>query len=353
MYSSRQARHPRHARAGRDSIHTEGASRGKVSSLTNREEPPGARRQFIGTARFPDATDLSEYVVHLTSTANNLANIMVTGCIQAKTAHGLGRDVPQVRPLHLSVHLTESPVTELSRIAKRKGYYGIAFSQDFVKQASGQRVWYLDKDSEPLTCLLGILKIACDAGDWDAPIWRATPFIDQVVAGRYEFTHEREWRVSGARGLRFEWADVAFILTPQGTVMEVNDDPALSRPIGDHEGYGVYEWEDGSIPEIDSRMTELYEEFHRTFVSIEDAGLYYDAEDEDGFATPGYERFDTCDAIEHIFGDYPEVVRLALEDHLYRTAASQGWLLTAEIAEFEEEARLRYEEQRSRDQQGD
>ena len=56
-------------------------------------------RHLAGTPQFPDATDLSDYIVHLTSTAEKLANTLVTGCIGARAAHGLGRKVHPVRPL--------------------------------------------------------------------------------------------------------------------------------------------------------------------------------------------------------------------------------------------------------------
>lgn len=306
------------------------------------EDSESVAPRLFGTEKFPDARDLSEHVVHLTPTPENLANILVTGRIEARNPHGLGLYVSQVRPLHLSVCFTESPITELARIANGKGSYGIGFKHDFIKQKSGQRVWYLDQGSFPLAHINTMMGEARKTQSWDADIWKVTPFIDKVIPRRYDFTHEREWRVAGERGLRFEWADLAFILTPDGTYFEVNEEPALSRPVQDHEQIGLYEWLDGSLPEIDARMNKLEEAFHAAFVNMEEANLYYDREDPDGFSTPGYERFDTCDAVEHAFDDYPVEVRLALQDHLDLTSPSGRWIRTAEIEEFEQEANAEY-----------
>src|SRR4051812_13143308 len=69
-----------------------------------------SNRPAFGSARFPDARDLSEYLVHLTKSEEDLANILLTGHLEARNPFGLGRLVPQVRPIHLSACLTEAPL---------------------------------------------------------------------------------------------------------------------------------------------------------------------------------------------------------------------------------------------------
>jgi len=315
-----------------------------LSRMSQNNEPLEVPRHLLGTAQYPDATDLSEYIVHLTATAENLANILTTGCIEARRAHGIGRRYQGVRPLHLSVCLTESPIPQLARIADEKGTYGIAFKREFIQRRRGQRVWYLDQGSAPLKHVYDMINSAREKSDWEADVWHVTPFIDQVIPGLHEYTHEREWRVTGEQGLRFEWADIAFILTPDGKVIKVDERPALSVPVPDHEYSGLYEWSDGTLPEIDARMTLLEEEFGGIFINIEDADLPYDRESDDGFADLGFERFETWDAVEFAFDAYPVEVKLALQEHLDRASPSWTWLRSAELREAAEEAEEEHRE---------
>lgn len=299
---------------------------------------------LFGTATFPDATDLTDYIAHMTGSAESLASILVSGHLEARKPHGLGYGLYMVERLHLSVSLTENPSTELGRIAAKKGRYGIAFKREFIESAGGQRVWYLSEGSDPLLHLKELMNRAITAKNWDADIWHVTPFVDPLIVGKYEYAHEREIRIAGSSGLRFEWADIAFIVTPQGELLEVNEHPVLSTPVEDHEMAGVYEWWAASLPEIDARMNALDEEFRSAFIDIHLADQYYDREDPDGIADVGFQRYDTCDAIEHIFGEYPVEVRIALQEHLDRTTSGR-WFRTAEIDEVSEDAEQEHREE--------
>jgi hypothetical protein len=67
------------------------------------------------------------------------------------------------------------------------------------------------------------------AQDLNDLTWKLTPFIDNVMPGRYAFEWEREWRVPG--GLIFTLADIAFVITPGGDRHLFEQNPSLDAPL--------------------------------------------------------------------------------------------------------------------------
>jgi hypothetical protein len=290
-------------------------------------------RPAFGSAKFPDARDLSEYLVHLTKSEEDLANILLTGRLEARNPFGLGRHVPQVRSNHHSACLTEAPLPELTRVAKKKGSWGIAFRHDFIKQVGGHRVWYLDEGSLGHRQATATLESLKRSAEWAHPFWNLTPFIDRVIPGIYDFPHEREWRVPG--GFHFNWEDVAVLIIPSGEVMSFEFEPMLANII--HNGRDMsYEWWGGTLPGLNKRMEEMRDTFLERYVNPEDH-LFHGAEDEHGFGWGGYSAVQTEDGVNDLFGDILPSVRDILVNHL--NGVCPVWLSQAELDEDAEDYR--------------
>lgn len=165
----------------------------------------------------PSWRDMSEWVVHFTSTPGALAAILADREIRASGPFGWARSISQVRGAHMSACLSEIPLDHLGRLTERRGMWGIGFTKSFVAGAGGARVWYLEEGVGPGKELFDAVGGQLRAQDFNDPLWRLTPFIDPLADGHpftYRFDWEREWRVVG--GLSFEPDDVAFVVTPDG-----------------------------------------------------------------------------------------------------------------------------------------
>lgn len=276
---------------------------------------PDVPRQLLGTTRFPDAGDISSYLVHMTSSAQALALILAQGHIEARNPFGLAGKRPENAETHKAVCLTEAPASELGRIAARKSQFGLAFHRDFIVSKGGQRVWYVNYGTptwDAFTHELNRLRSIDDPSRFN----ELTPFVDMVRQDSYAFDWEREWRVLG--GLRFEWEEIAYLITPQGGLLEFVETPEIGSSFYNARDM-EYEWSGGTLTELDGAMEDLVQEFHRNF-STPESCLNYDAEEEDGFAWGHFTRWETDDAVESLFEDRPLQVRIALSDHLNDTS---------------------------------
>jgi hypothetical protein len=104
---------------------------------------------LLGTEQHRTARDLSDYLVHMTTSPQALASIITSGWIEARNRFGLGRGLDVVEKKHLSACFTEMPLSEVDRLRDRSKSWGIAFKREFFLSQGGQRVWYLDVNKSP------------------------------------------------------------------------------------------------------------------------------------------------------------------------------------------------------------
>src|SRR5690606_8484326 len=115
---------------------------GAMDAAGDESIPP----HLLGYRRDPKWRDMSDYLVHFTETPETLRQILLEGRVHAGGPHGWGRDIKEVRDGHLSACFSEIPLDQLDRLRRRHGPYGVGFCREFIRQAGGARVWYLDKD---------------------------------------------------------------------------------------------------------------------------------------------------------------------------------------------------------------
>jgi hypothetical protein len=182
-----------------------------------------------------DQPDLSNYVVHLTgrqgkrvmevpaaitkqSPEERLESILYSGVIRAFPAFGIGSfDV---------VCFTECAPAAVQQTIKEAVYapYGVAFTKQFVFELGGGPVLYIRGDLWQHRRLL-----PPDLRVFTAKYWPGVEDLqdgeeaDLDVLTSSQWTHEREWRLSGSGsppGLRFDWSEVAFLLLPDPETRE-------------------------------------------------------------------------------------------------------------------------------------
>ncbi|ANS31763.1 hypothetical protein R1CP_35785 (plasmid) [Rhodococcus opacus] len=284
-------------------------------------------QELIGTSQHPDARDLSEYLVHMTRTPDDLASILTQGRIEARTAFGIGRRYPQVEDRHRAVCLTEMPVSELDRMTARGRSFGIAFKRSLLRDRfSAQPVWYLDKDSAPHTALQEAMTTLGAAKNWTHSFWDVTPYVDAVEDGRNAWRWEREWRVQS--DIHFDLDEIALVIVlggkseDRGIFKEVD----LGSPIYDPDG-GFF-WTPGTVNTFGASMELLIDRFRGKYETPDDAALPYDKESAHGYH-PIVAIRETDEAIDSLYGDLPDQVRAALAEHLDRT--STLWCLTTDV----------------------
>lgn len=268
---------------------------------------------LLGTRQHRSARDLSDYLVHMTTSPAALASIITSGRIEARKPFGLGRTLNMVGDKHKAACFTEMPLSELDRLRERNKSWGIAFRREFVLKQGGQRVWYLDADKAPYRAVYGLKETAYDNRDWTNPVWELTPFIDEWNPEKnYTFDWEREWRVVG--GLRFDHEDVVLLIGLEGVAPLFHEEFSIGAPYYDARGE-TYQWDGHTIPEVGANMDAILEEFHAAYVTPDNAGIPYDSED--GYMWAGCAKaYETEDALEHLLPDAPWEVLKALADHL-------------------------------------
>ena len=283
------------------------------------------------TEQHRKSRDLSEYLVHMTTSPQALASIITSGRVEARNRFGIGRGLDMVANKHESTCFTEMPLSELGRLRDRGKSWGIAFKRDFVLQHGGQRVWYLDINNRPYQALLELKEAAYKNRDWSNPVWNITPFVDQRNPVSYAFEWEREWRVVG--DLRFDLEDVVLLIGLDGVEPLLHEKFSVGAPYYDAHDM-TYQWDGGTIPEVGANLEATLEEFHRAYLTPDDAMIPYESEDGYmwlGCATP----IETEDALEHLLPDVPWEVKATLAGHLNQISVE--WALREEVDSGDDE----------------
>lgn len=286
--------------------------------------------QFLGTQQHRQARDLSEYLVHMTKSPQDLASIVTSGSVEARKRFGIGRGLDMVATKHLSACFTEMPLSELRRLRERGKPWGVAFKREFVLKQGGQRVWYVDNDKTPYQALQALKETAFQRRDWENHIWDITPFIDERNPERHAFDWEREWRVVG--GLKFELEDVALVIGLDEVSPLLEEHITIGAPFYDVRA-DTYLWADDTIPGVGANMEAILDRFHSQFMTPDDAQLFQDPEsdEDDGYWWAGCAtRYETEDALAELLPDAPWGVIDALANHL--NPISIAWASREEVA---------------------
>ncbi len=172
--------------------------------------------KLVGTNN-PSWDDMSNHVVHFSKAEKNLTaydnmlSILAHGRIEARNRFGIARKKTNTPK---SVCFSEIPLHKLSRIAMKRGPYGIVFSKEFLVKKSAGPILYAYKSTKQRASASALMELA--AGDPDHPFWQLAPFIDApgtYGTGQYFFEWEREWRL--AKDLDFEPNDAFFLIIPE------------------------------------------------------------------------------------------------------------------------------------------
>lgn len=168
---------------------------------------------------------MSEHVAHFTkewagaSAFRNLMQILYRGKLSpGPSGFGSARNLAWLGDIRRAVCFSETPIPYLGRIAERRSQYGLGFTQKFVAERLGARVWYLDVGSAHEQVWMQIQAEREARMDPNDPFWGLATCVDRAGQHghrRYEFEWEREWRVVGQHGLEFHVEDVAFLFLPE------------------------------------------------------------------------------------------------------------------------------------------
>jgi hypothetical protein len=183
---------------------------------------------MLGYRGNPAWRDMSEYVVHFTrdvddrSASETLHVILEAGRLEpGPRPFGAARNLDALVASQRVVCFSEIPLDRLDRlVARRKSSYGVGFAQDWIIQAGGARVWYVDRGSEPYEAFQELFSQRLRK--WDDPFWALTPFVDfpgEYGDTSYRFEWEREWRVPGS--VEFAPENVAFLFGPEAAHHEM------------------------------------------------------------------------------------------------------------------------------------
>jgi Putative abortive phage resistance protein AbiGi, antitoxin len=167
---------------------------------------------------------MSEYVVHFTrdtedcSAQNTLYLILNSGQLEpGQRPFGAARKLDALVDSQRVVCFSEIPLDRLDRlVARRSSKYGVGFNQNWIIQAGGARVWYVDHDSQTYAAFQELFTQQLRPWNANDPFWKLTPFVDfpgDYGAASYRFEWEREWRVPGS--IEFSPEDVAFLFGPE------------------------------------------------------------------------------------------------------------------------------------------
>lgn len=265
---------------------------------------------LLGARKDPKWRDMSDYLVHFTSSAATLLSILYAQQVEARRPYGWARKDTRTRARHLSACFSEAPIDQLDRLVKRHGQFGIAFSREYVLSRGGQRVWYLQQEGlqeELFNAFSPLFRTDPDRRD---PLWELSPFIDRVMPD-YQFDWEREWRVVG--GLPFDLSDVQFLIIPVGSSQELFEHPAPG--VQTLPANALAFWSD-VVAALGDDEDRYIEEFLLSYVDPNDF-LPWD----DGEYVWLVEGYETEDAIDDLFtGRLPDELRAALANRLNQIA---------------------------------
>lgn len=167
-----------------------------------------------------DWHDISDYVVHFTRASDgktayeNIMSILSTCILSAANPFGIARRRAPDVSTQCAVCFSEIPLHLISRLAERRGSYGIGFSKQFLLDSGGGPIWYVESGSAAANAVNQLM--ISGIRSHDDPIWTVTPFIDSpgdYPNGAYRFEWEREWRHIG--DLHFIQTDPSFLIIPK------------------------------------------------------------------------------------------------------------------------------------------
>lgn len=176
----------------------------------------GSLKKLVGSWN-DEWLDMSPFVVHFTresdgrSPLDNVISILDNRRIEARTRFGSGKDYAASPKF---VCFSEIPLHLLSRLAKKRGCFGIGFTKEYLVSRDGGPILYAYKDTPHAKAVRHLVdKAAHEPHD---PIWKVAPFVDQPGEygnTKYFFEWEREWRHVG--NLAFNEKDAAFLIIPE------------------------------------------------------------------------------------------------------------------------------------------
>lgn len=164
-----------------------------------------------------DWLDMSPFVVHFAKASenrtayDNCIGILADRRIEARGRFGTGKSY---KASPRSTCFSEIPLHYLSRLAKKRGPYGIGFRKEFLVARNGGPIMYAYKDTSHAKALSDLVSMA--KSDPNDPIWKIAPFVDQpgeYGPKQYFYEWEREWRHVG--NFSFDENDAAFLIIPE------------------------------------------------------------------------------------------------------------------------------------------
>lgn len=287
--------------------------------------------EWQGTAQHGSSSDLSRWLVHLTRSEEDLISILKAAMIEARRPYGAGKSYSGLRDWHRSVCLTEIPLHELGRMTTKRPW-GIVFDKERLRaKFNAQPVWYLS-DPSPQWNALGVAMQEARSNLASA-IWMLTPFIERVRSRQSESPNdwrwEREWRVRG--NLEFDLDDVAMIVVDDEGAPAFFEEVSVGVPWVSP-GDSTVQWSGGFTQGWEDEVGGMLERFHEQFVTVNDAGMPWDNDDEAYF--PIVEILNTWDAMEETFGHLASELHEAIEQGLSDT--SMFWCRTYDLAHVHE-----------------
>jgi Putative abortive phage resistance protein AbiGi, antitoxin len=185
---------------------------------------------MLGYRGNPAWRDMSEYVVHFTrdtydlSAPDTLYVILNSGRLEpGQRPFGAARKLDALVDSQRVVCFSEIPLDRLDRLVERRSSkYGVGFNQNWIVQAGGARVWYVDRDSQAYAAFQELFTQRLHPWNGNDPLWKLTPFVDfpgDYGATSYRFEWEREWRVPSH--IEFSPEDVAFLFGPEEAHLEM------------------------------------------------------------------------------------------------------------------------------------
>lgn len=269
-----------------------------------------APKHLLGSGPNKDQLDMSDYLVHFTH-IEQFTQILSSGTLKCNRPFGFHhyRNEQISINKHRSICFSEIPLDQLGRLANKKGHYGIGFSKSKLKEKGATRVWYIDDNSPQAMAIHNLAELASKHGDDSAPIWDLTPFIDPIIPGRFEWDHEREWRLQG--DFDFCLDDISFLITPTS----FTEAPRIEQLFNDYQELELVVAT--SPPLLEEVLSEMVESFHNEF---------YDPIDvlptDHGEYVWTHKEWTTEDALEHLFPIINQTILEKLVNFLNSESAS-------------------------------
>jgi hypothetical protein len=271
----------------------------------------------------PRWRDMSDWVVHFTSSEINLRSILSERYVRASGPYGNGRKILEVRDRHLSACFSEIPLDHLKRLYDRRDRWGVGFHKRVVEAAGGGRVWYQEMGTALQQSIFDMYGGLLKEQNFEHPLWSISAFID-VMSDDYNFRFdwEREWRVPG--GLHFDLDDVAFLLLPDGDEsIRADINFGHAPPIFLSNGPAGF----SHVPEeLGDHIDHLVATFAESFSEPNEL-LLFDPESPSGYSWP-VRSWETEDAVDEAFPNIDEERRAVLLREL--DAISSEWVNLSE-----------------------